>query len=58
MGFIKIGDDQPIKNIYNPSGEQKICTACSKPMTALAIKEDDSMELVCTCNNLDTMELN
>lgn len=48
--FKKVGDAMPITNIYE-ADEPLICQKCNCPMTVIAFQEDDSVDVICTCEN-------
>ena len=51
--FKKYGDSMPIIDIKDVDGETIICQKCNMPMTVVAVQEDDSFQLECTCENPD-----
>lgn len=55
MGFIKVGDNMPVIS-YNDAEDKILCPTCNQPMTVVAIKEDDNLELVCQCEKPEILE--
>lgn len=49
--FKKTGDNMPIMEIYGGDGNIETCHLCKKALTTVAIKEDDSVDLICECSN-------
>ena len=48
MAFIKTGDPMPVTNYIDDDGAI-LCSKCQEPMVAVAINEDDYMNIVCSC---------
>lgn len=48
MGFIKVGDPVKIDGIIS-DGKTAVCKDCGKPMTAIAIDENDRVKPICKC---------
>ena len=58
MGFIKVGDSMPVEGYVDTKSNTKIlCPQCDLPMTVIAVKEDDNLELVCQCEQPEILEL-
>ena len=55
MGFIKVGDNMPVIG-YTDAEDKILCQTCEQPMTIIAVKEDDNLELVCQCEQPGILE--
>ena len=53
MGFKKIGEDTPVQGYIDAKGKAQVCDSCNKPLVAIAIQDDGSVDLVCNCDELE-----
>lgn len=55
--FKKFGDNMPVEGYVDTQNNTKIlCSKCEQPMTVIAVKEDDNLELVCQCEQPGILE--
>jgi ssDNA-binding Zn-finger/Zn-ribbon topoisomerase 1 len=54
--FKKYGDPEPIKSFYDDNLELQTCDECGKPLTIVAL-DNDNNEILCKCSiNKDARE--
>ena len=53
--FKKFGDNMPVMG-YTDTEDEILCPKCERPMTVIAIEENDNLELVCQCEQPEILE--
>lgn len=50
MGFVKIGDSNPVIEYYNDDGKKKVCSKCGKELVIVVLGIDNQL----ICEDCDT----
>ena len=53
MGFIKIGDEQSIDDIFDDNGKEQFCPNCGKKLTVIAVDDSENKFVCADCDISD-----